>query len=158
MSHYKQEAIFFQGSPKDLKSKTYFLAGCQKKDQDTVVTTFMDCDCIGDNSGSAFRQRCDNKCEYFILFAVGVFLFIFLHFGIQTPTTMAVLKCVKKDQKSLALGLKRIIVGLLGSLPGPILFGYFIDQTCIFWINGKYKSAAIFGDLFLAFIASTYGY
>ena len=52
---------------------------------------------------------------------------------------MAVIKCVKEDQKSLALGLKRIIVGLLGSLPGPMLFGYFIDQTCIFWINGKHK-------------------
>ena len=107
------------------------------KTQEEVESTYPDCVCVGDGSGSAVRQKCDNDCGYFALFALGVFIFIFLHFGIQTPTTMAVLKCVKEDQKSLALGLKRIIVGLLGSLPGPILLGYFIEQTCIFWMNGK---------------------
>ena len=116
------------------------------KTQEEVESTYSDCVCVGDGSGSAVRENCHNDCGYFALFAVGVFIFIFLHFGIQTPTTMAVLKCVKEDQKSLALGLKRIIVGLLGSLPGPILFGYFIDQTCIFWMNGKniYKSKLSF--------------
>ena len=116
------------------------------KTQEEGESTYPDCVCVGDGSGSAVRQKCDIDCGYFALFAVGVFIFIFLHFGIQTPTTMAVLKCVKEDQKSLALGLKRIIVGLLGSLPGPILFGYFIDQTCIFWMNGKniYKSKLSF--------------
>ena len=33
----------------------------------------------------------------------------------------------------MAIGLQSIIIRLIGSIPGPVLFGYFIDRTCLLW-------------------------
>ena len=100
-------------------------------------TDILNCSLVRDGSGSVSRSRCDNNCGRFIPVAVGLFFILFIHFGNEVPLSIAVLKSVKQEQKSLALGLKRILGGLIGSMPGPILFGYFIDKACLFWIQGK---------------------
>ena len=33
----------------------------------------------------------------------------------------------------MAIGLQSIIARLIGGIPGPIMFGYFIDRTCLYW-------------------------
>ena len=48
------------------------------------------------------------------------------------------IRSVHEHQKSLALGLQRLLVGLFGGIPGPVLFGYFIDRNCILWNHGKF--------------------
>lgn len=42
-------------------------------------------------------------------------------------------RCVKSDQRSLALGIQWMLVRLLGMIPGPLLFGIIIDGTCLYW-------------------------
>ena len=43
------------------------------------------------------------------------------------------LKSVKVEEKSMAVGVQTIVARLVGGIPGPILYGYFIDNTCILW-------------------------
>ena len=42
-------------------------------------------------------------------------------------------RSVDPQQKSLALGLQTLIARGLGTVPGPIVFGYMIDLTCMLW-------------------------
>ena len=93
---------------------------------------FTSCSCIGD-SGSAIRQQCDNECGVFIPFVVVTFILIFLTFWVTMPSTMATLRCVREQERSLALGLQNIFIRLLGTIPGPVMFGYYIDNTCTLW-------------------------
>ena len=37
------------------------------------------------------------------------------------------------DQRSIALGLQTLIARSLGTVPGPIFFGFIIDQSCDLW-------------------------
>ena len=43
------------------------------------------------------------------------------------------LRVVPGSQRSLAMGVRWIVSCLLGSIPGPILVGYLMDSTCVFW-------------------------
>lgn len=42
-------------------------------------------------------------------------------------------RCVADSQRTLALGLQTSIVRLVGSVPGPIVFGAVVDSTCLMW-------------------------
>ena len=103
-------------------------AGCQESLQ---FGNFTNCLCIQDEASFAIKGICQADCDYFVPFSVGAFFLIFLTFWISMPATMATLRCVEEKERSLAIGLQNIVGRLLGSLPGPILFGYFIDKTCI---------------------------
>ena len=39
------------------------------------------------------------------------------------------------SEKSIALGFQTLIARSLGTVPGPIVLGYVIDQTCLVWSN-----------------------
>ena len=68
-----------------------------------------------------------------IPFLVIAFLLIFLTFWVTMPSTMATLRSVGDEERSLAIGLQNIVIRLLGSIPGPVMFGFFIDKTCDLW-------------------------
>ena len=36
-------------------------------------------------------------------------------------------------QRSLSLGLQTILMRGLGTVPGPVIFGYVMDSTCLLW-------------------------
>ena len=40
---------------------------------------------------------------------------------------------MEPEDKSIALGFQTLIARSLGTVPGPIVLGYVIDQTCILW-------------------------
>ena len=94
---------------------------------------FTSCSCIDDQQSSAVRELCESDCGFFIPFIVIIFVMMFLTFWVTMPSTMATLRCVKDKERSLAVGLQTMAIRLLGSIPGPVLFGYFIDRTCIQW-------------------------
>ena len=93
---------------------------------------FTSCSCLTESS-YALRQNCDNNCTYFIPFLIIIFVLIFLTFWVTMPSTMATLRSVGDEERSLAIGLQNIVIRLLGSIPGPVMFGYFIDRTCLLW-------------------------
>ena len=46
---------------------------------------------------------------------------------------IAITRCVPDNQRTYALGLQWLFLCVFGSMPGPVLFGAFIDKTCILW-------------------------
>lgn len=42
-------------------------------------------------------------------------------------------RCVPDNQRTYALGLQWLFLCMFGSMPGPVVFGAFIDKTCILW-------------------------
>ena len=55
------------------------------------------------------------------------------HFN--TSDHPSLLRCVPDSHRSFALGLQWIVIRLLGTIPGPILFGALFDHTCVLWQN-----------------------
>ena len=106
------------------------LAGCRSS---LGLNNFTECGCVGDSEASAMRQLCAGDCSYFYPFLVICFILIFLTFWITMPSTMATLRSVREHERSMAIGLQSVIIRLIGSIPGPVLFGYFIDRTCLLW-------------------------
>ena len=49
-------------------------------------------------------------------------------------------------QRSLALGLQTLLIRGLGTVPGPIIFGYLIDITCLMWHNTALDEAKVMLD------------
>lgn len=46
---------------------------------------------------------------------------------------IAITRCVPDNQRTYALGLQWLFLCVFGSMPGPVLFGAFIDKTCVLW-------------------------
>ena len=42
-------------------------------------------------------------------------------------------RCVAEEQRTLALGLQSIVFRMVGSIPGPLLFGAIFDSACLLW-------------------------
>ena len=59
------------------------------------------------------------------------------------PSVVASLRAVREEERSLALGLQSIILRCVGSIPGPILFGVFMDKACSLWEQTCGKSLSL---------------
>ncbi|XP_034947903.1 solute carrier organic anion transporter family member 74D isoform X2 [Chelonus insularis] len=44
-------------------------------------------------------------------------------------------RCVEKKDKSVAQGVTLMIISLFALIPGPIVYGFIIDQSCLIWEN-----------------------
>ena len=42
-------------------------------------------------------------------------------------------RAVAEEQRSLALGVQSVLFRVLGTIPGPILFGVIFDSGCLYW-------------------------
>ena len=40
---------------------------------------------------------------------------------------------MERVQRSLSLGLQTILIRGLGTVPGPVVFGFVMDSTCLLW-------------------------
>ncbi|XP_042212018.1 solute carrier organic anion transporter family member 4A1-like isoform X2 [Homarus americanus] len=91
---------------------------------------------------SALRGKCPAPCSFMPIFLVIFFVVMILTFIISLPALTGTLRCVPDTHRSFALGLQWIVVRLLGTIPGPILFGALIDNTCILWQSTCGKGGA----------------
>jgi len=82
---------------------------------------------------AAVIGSCDRDCKNLIPFLCGIVVLLVLNFVNAVPTKMVVMRCVPDNERAYALGVQWIILTLLGSMPGPVLFGVFIDRTCELW-------------------------
>ncbi|KAM4842644.1 solute carrier organic anion transporter family member 4A1 [Thomomys bottae] len=98
---------------------------------------YRDCSCVPSNVSSGFGQatagKCSSACQRRPLFLVLVFVIIIFTFLSSIPALTATLRCVCDQQRSFALGIQWIVVRTLGSIPGPIAFGWVIDKACLLW-------------------------
>lgn len=70
------------------------------------------------------------------LFVIVMAVITFMTFINDTPAMIVSLRNVPVDQQPYALGLQSDIIKLLGTIPGPIVMGALIDNTCILWDKG----------------------
>ncbi|KAJ7423206.1 hypothetical protein WISP_34648 [Willisornis vidua] len=111
------------------------------KDFPVALLVYYNCSCIGkpkNESGSedlfdAIPGKCPKQCKILPFFLTFFFFTVVFTFMAVTPTTVAILRCVPDKQRSFALGVQLVFLRLLGTIPGPILFGIAIDGSCTLW-------------------------
>lgn len=125
-------------------------AGCITEGADRK--TFSNCSCVApttnENATMVTMGKCKDDCKMLYVFLPLIFIAIFLLFVPSPPAVAATLRCIHDSQRTLGLGLKWLIVRLLGTVPGPILFGAIIDNTCILWREkcGEHASCWIYNN------------
>ncbi|KAG0725993.1 Solute carrier organic anion transporter family member 4A1 [Chionoecetes opilio] len=121
-------------------------AGCTNmvEGQDGVKV-FRECRCVASPSApefqgdprlaqdSALLEKCPASCLLMPVFLAIFFVTLMLTFIISLPALSGTLRCVPDSHRSFALGLQWIVIRLLGTIPGPILFGVLFDHTCVLW-------------------------
>ncbi|XP_078078781.1 solute carrier organic anion transporter family member 2B1 [Mustelus asterias] len=106
------------------------------------VANYTDCSCVS-AQGLVKPGTCGSGC-YKLLLPFMFFLTLagFVATLCQTPSFMLVLRSVKPEDKSFAIGIQFMLFRVLAWLPGPILYGTTIDTTCIRWEKKCNKKAA----------------
>ncbi|XP_044302084.1 solute carrier organic anion transporter family member 4C1 [Varanus komodoensis] len=119
-------------------------AGCTSVFVHKHSKVYSQCSCVGDpkivienTTAGAIPGKCKSKCTVLPWFLSFFFLTVVFTFMAVTPTTVAILRCVPKGHRSFAMGVHMLFLRLLGSIPGPILFGVSIDHTCTLWSIDK---------------------
>uniref|UniRef100_A0A8D2AQ55 Solute carrier organic anion transporter family member n=1 Tax=Sciurus vulgaris TaxID=55149 RepID=A0A8D2AQ55_SCIVU len=122
-------AVYFSPCHAGCPAATEMSLGGQK--------VYRGCSCIppSDSAGAgrATAGKCPSACESKALLLALVFLVILFTFLSSIPALTATLRCVSDQQRSFALGIQWIVVRTLGSIPGPIAFGWVIDGACLLW-------------------------
>ncbi|KAL4235923.1 hypothetical protein ACF0H5_004313 [Mactra antiquata] len=110
------------------------MAGC-KSELDS--RTYTDCQCVSSrtNVTSVSMENCIpstcNSLLYIFLFMI--FLSAFFVTSSTVPALTVVLRCAHENERTFALGLLNFIARVIGTIPGPILYGSVIDSTCNKW-------------------------
>ncbi|NXI94219.1 SO4C1 protein, partial [Psophia crepitans] len=124
-------------------------AGCASHAFNNVKKMYYNCSCVGKpkrQNGSedflyeAVPGKCPTHCKFLPLFLTTFFFAVVFTFMAVTPTTVAILRCVPDKQRSFALGVQSVFLRLLGTIPGPILFGVAIDNSCTLWDTNECKT------------------
>ncbi|XP_006913310.1 solute carrier organic anion transporter family member 4C1 [Pteropus alecto] len=117
-------------------------AGCKNSVSQRQPKIYYNCSCIEMKTEiptaasfgfEAKAGKCETQCTNLPIFLGVFFATIVFTFMAGTPITVSILRCVNQRQRSLALGTQFMMLRLLGSIPGPIIFGVTIDSTCILW-------------------------
>uniref|UniRef100_UPI00398F838B solute carrier organic anion transporter family member 2B1-like isoform X1 n=3 Tax=Pristiophorus japonicus TaxID=55135 RepID=UPI00398F838B len=119
-------------------------AGCNSvsfEDQRRVVN-YTNCACVAAENWVK-PGTCGTGCYKLLLpFMFFLTLTAFVATLCQTPSFMLVLRSVKPEDKSFAIGIQFMLFRVLAWLPGPIIYGSTIDSTCIRWEKKCNKKAA----------------
>ncbi|XP_040033369.2 solute carrier organic anion transporter family member 1C1 isoform X1 [Gasterosteus aculeatus] len=113
------------------------LAGCTASAGSGKNTVFSNCSCVGAagnftaTTGQCLhKEDCDGMFPYFLALSVVTSFIISLG---GTPGYMFLIRCIKPQLKSLALGFHALATRTLAGIPAPIYFGAIIDTTCLKW-------------------------
>ncbi|XP_004716133.1 solute carrier organic anion transporter family member 4A1 [Echinops telfairi] len=98
---------------------------------------YRNCSCVPprlfSGPGHATAGKCSSACPRRPLLLAFMFVVIIFTFLSSVPALTATLRCVSEQQRSFALGIQWVVVRTLGSIPGPIAFGWVIDKACLLW-------------------------
>ena len=112
-------------------------AGCSATDTQSQKNEFYNCSCVVRQSSTdgpdAIDGVCPISCSRTNLMYPLMFLLVFFALAPSVPSLNTILRIVADQQRALALGLKQTFVRFLGSVPGPILFGWVFDKVCTVW-------------------------
>ncbi|XP_028823568.1 solute carrier organic anion transporter family member 2B1 isoform X1 [Denticeps clupeoides] len=104
-------------------------AGCRLNPSNQEYI-YSNCSYAGDVQPRSCGSGCSNRLVPFMIFSSMTCIIASLS---QTPSFMMILRTVKAEDKSFALGIQFMLFRVLAFLPAPVLYGRAIDSTCIFW-------------------------
>ncbi|XP_037378869.1 solute carrier organic anion transporter family member 2B1 isoform X2 [Talpa occidentalis] len=112
-------------------------AGCRSQlGQEAVDKSqvfYTNCSCVAEGV-SVVGGSCDSACSYLVLpFMLLVSLSAALASVTHTPSFMLILRGVKKEDKTLAVGIQFMLLRVLAWMPSPVIHGSAIDTTCLHW-------------------------
>ncbi|KAF6106333.1 solute carrier organic anion transporter family member 2B1 [Phyllostomus discolor] len=94
---------------------------------------YTNCSCVV-RDGSVSAGSCDSACSHLVLpFMLLVSLSAALACITHTPSFMLILRGVKKEDKTLAVGIQFMLLRVLAWMPSPVIHGSAIDTTCLHW-------------------------
>uniref|UniRef100_A0A7N5P5B6 Solute carrier organic anion transporter family member n=1 Tax=Ailuropoda melanoleuca TaxID=9646 RepID=A0A7N5P5B6_AILME len=117
------------------------LAGCQTSTRSGKTLIFYNCTCVGiaasksgNSSGMVGRCQKDNGCPKMFLYflVISVITSYTLSLG-GIPGYILLLRCIKPQLKSFALGIYTLAIRVLAGIPAPMYFGILIDTSCLKW-------------------------
>lgn len=119
-------------------------AGCEVRLVAGGARMYTNCSCITDwadvtlkngqvLSVQALRKKCDTGCKLLPVFTVAILAALFSSFLNLAPVATVLLRVVPIKERSVALAVKWIILRVLASIPGPVLVGRVIDNSCLVW-------------------------
>ncbi|CAN8026950.1 unnamed protein product, partial [Ixodes persulcatus] len=134
------------------------VAGCSTVKHLPHTQTYEHCTCVnGPTVQASFddeppthymakRDPCVADCSLIFVYAAAIFIALFFTFLLIVPALTAMLRSLEEDIKSTGIGINYVFIRLLGTIPGPILFGYLIDTSCLLWEDrcGRRGSCAIY--------------
>uniref|UniRef100_A0A4W3KCB1 Solute carrier organic anion transporter family member 4C1 n=1 Tax=Callorhinchus milii TaxID=7868 RepID=A0A4W3KCB1_CALMI len=96
---------------------------------------YQNCSCIQNFNHTfvAHTGKCPSTCKQMPIIMCFLLIYVIFIFMSSIPVTVSTLRCVPDSQRSFSLGVQWVFVRLLGSIPGPVLFGAVIDKSCILW-------------------------
>ncbi|XP_069887039.1 solute carrier organic anion transporter family member 6A1 isoform X2 [Dipodomys merriami] len=139
-------------------------AGCKRSKVLNREKAYYNCSCIkngllnSDIEGDfidALPGKCDTNCYKLPLFFAFIFSAIIFSCFSSIPLNLVIFRIVPSRHHSLALGFSYVIVRLIGTIPGPLIFEWTIRSSCTFrdtsicgrkgrcWIYNKMRMASI---------------
>ncbi|KAH0628111.1 hypothetical protein JD844_008854 [Phrynosoma platyrhinos] len=119
-------------------------AGCTTAIVKKTTKVYSNCSCVANptvkienTTHGALSGKCRSKCTVLPWFLSFFFLAVVFTFMAVTPTTVAILRCVPERTRAFAMGVHMLFLRIVGTIPGPILFGVAIDHTCTLWSVDK---------------------
>lgn len=113
----------------------WYVSPCQAacRQYSEQLNIYSNCSCIAEAPQTAKAGYCDGDCESMVaLYVTCMVVFCFCINSYNVAITNATLKCVPKRDKPVALALQTIFI-CITLFPSPLLYGGFIDRTCILW-------------------------
>ncbi|XP_052106029.1 solute carrier organic anion transporter family member 4A1-like [Mytilus californianus] len=117
-------------------------AGCTTQ---SGQMTYHNCSCVAaslniptDHANAMVSAgRCEDGCDKLYIVAPLMFISMICVLTSVTPNSMAVMRVVKDEQRPFALGVQWVFIRLLGTIPGPFLVGWAIDNACLIFLEGS---------------------
>ncbi|XP_078246363.1 solute carrier organic anion transporter family member 2B1 [Pogona vitticeps] len=109
------------------------------------VENYTACNCVVVDGalGYALPGSCSTYCSRFLLpFVIIACISGFLASLSHTPAFVMILRNVKPEDKSFAIGIQFLMLRVLAWLPAPVLYGSAIDTSCLLWQIKCQKKAA----------------
>ncbi|XP_070281729.1 solute carrier organic anion transporter family member 2B1 [Myotis yumanensis] len=94
---------------------------------------YTNCSCVA-GGGPVSAGSCDSACSHLVLpFMLLISLGAAMASVTHTPSFMLILRGVKKEDKTLAVGIQFMLLRVLAWMPSPVIHGSAIDTTCVHW-------------------------
>uniref|UniRef100_G3TKA2 Solute carrier organic anion transporter family member n=1 Tax=Loxodonta africana TaxID=9785 RepID=G3TKA2_LOXAF len=94
---------------------------------------YTNCSCVV-GGGPVLAGSCDSPCSHLVLpFVLLISVSAALISVTHTPSFMLILRGVKKEDKTLAVGIQFMLLRVFAWMPSPVIHGSAIDTTCVYW-------------------------